>query len=369
MNVLSNLLNVASTKRVFSYHPKCKRIGLTHLCFADDLLIFCKGSIDSVMGVQTVLDQFYFMSRLKLNASKCEMYAAGIPDEQINTIKEITGFKLGCLPVRYLGVSLVTSKLAVKDYQSLIDKLRTKLSLWANKHLSFAGMLQFVRSVLLSISSYWYKQLILPKEIIRKVEQLYSRFFWKGSDAHAKGARVSWKIVFLLKSEGRLGIKDVGGWNKSCIVQLIRKLLANKGSLCVAWMHSYVIRNADFWQMEILKNASWSFKYLLKIRPDVAHLFSGQVCDHSTRLLTRVRLLGMGLAIETDKCLLCGNETETRDHLFFECRFAKELWAPFLNCVASLVELAAGMVNWLWLLCYQGARSKEEVMGDIKETI
>ncbi|XP_039009733.1 uncharacterized protein LOC120138287 [Hibiscus syriacus] len=31
MNVLPNLLNVAATKGVFSYHPKCKRICLTHL--------------------------------------------------------------------------------------------------------------------------------------------------------------------------------------------------------------------------------------------------------------------------------------------------------------------------------------------------
>ncbi|XP_038991416.1 uncharacterized protein LOC120114654 [Hibiscus syriacus] len=300
MNIPSNLLNVAALKGVFSYHPKCKRIGLTHLCFADNLLIFCKGSINSVMGVQAVLDHFYSMSGLKLNASKCEMYVAGIPAEQSIVIKEIIGFNLGSLPFRYLGVPLVTRKLAVKI----------------------------------------------------------------GSDVPAKGARVSWKIICLVKSEEGLGLQDVGRWNKSCIVQLIRNLLANEGSLWVAWMHSYVIRNADFWQMKIPTNASWRFKYLLKIRPDVAHLFSSQVCYLNARrvwddlratapkvswhhlvwfpgripkyniiawmtmlnrLPARARLVEMGLTIETDKCLLCGIVAETRDHLFFECSFAKEL--------------------------------------------
>ncbi|XP_039051992.1 uncharacterized protein LOC120193596 [Hibiscus syriacus] len=191
MNVLSNHLMWLQKK---SLAITLNARGLVSpLCFADDLLIFCKSSIDSVMGVQAVLDQFYSMSGLKLNVSKCEMYVASISGEQVNTIKEIIGFKLGSLPVIYLGVPLVTRKVTVKDCQSLIDKLRTKLSLWANKHLSFAGRLQ----------------LILPQAITRKVEQLCSRFFWKGTDAPAKGTRVSWKIVCLLKFEGGLRINDI----------------------------------------------------------------------------------------------------------------------------------------------------------------
>ncbi|XP_039071270.1 uncharacterized protein LOC120218393 [Hibiscus syriacus] len=379
MNVLSNLLNMAAAKGIFSYHPKCKRIGLTHLCFADDLLIFCKGTLDSIMGVQAVLDHFYSMSGLKLNASKCELYAAGIPDEQLASSRR-------------------------------------------------------------ALVSNWSRQLILPQAIIKKVEQLCPCFFWKGSDTPTKGARVSWKTICLLKSEGGLGIHDIGGWNKSCSVQLIRKLLANNGSLWVVWMRSYTIRNADFWQMEVPKNASWSFKYLLKIRPEAAPILVGQVQEVSTsyiwdklcspapkvpwhhlvwfsgripkhsiivwmtllnRLPTRVRLLRMGLDIETDKCLLCGAEAETRDHLFFECQFSKELWGFILNlcCIsrkgcsceselawASLLfkgkSLIVGILKLVWsrhIYCIWNernvrlfgnrARLKDELLGDIKETI
>ena len=41
--LLSKLLDSAATHGVFSYHPKCKKIQLTHLSFADDLLILLKG--------------------------------------------------------------------------------------------------------------------------------------------------------------------------------------------------------------------------------------------------------------------------------------------------------------------------------------
>ncbi|XP_039049215.1 uncharacterized protein LOC120190158 [Hibiscus syriacus] len=250
MNVLSKLLNLAAAKGVFNYHPKCKKIGLTHLCFADDLLVFYKGSMDSIIGVQAVLDVFYTMSGLRLNASKCELFPVGISAQQCVSIRNITGFKLGSLPVRYLGVPLVSRKLTVKDCRSLIDKIKAKLNLWANKHLSFAGRLQLICA---------------------------------GSDSYARGARVYWRKVCLLKSEGGLGVQDIGGWNKACIVLLVRKLLANEGSLWVAWLRAYVIRDSDFWQLDIPNNVSWSFKRLLKARPSIIHLLADPTLDLSAR--------------------------------------------------------------------------------------
>ncbi|KAE8690315.1 hypothetical protein F3Y22_tig00110895pilonHSYRG00014 [Hibiscus syriacus] len=251
MNVLSNLLNVAALNGVFGYHPKCKRIGLTHICFADDLLIFCKGSLNSVMGVQAVLDKLYFMSGLKLNASKCEIFVSGISAGQSSLIRELTGFSLGTLPVRYLGVPLVTRKLAVKDYQALIDKIRTKLSLWANKHLSFAGRLQLICSVM-----------------------------------HLK------LLVWL-------SLQTLAGTSNTCWKSGLKLLTYSRASI-VAWMAML------------------------------------------NRLPTRVRLVQMGLSIDTDMCLLCGTVSETREHLFFECSFAKELWRSILG----LCGIERGVSSW-----------------------
>lgn len=44
MNVLSAVLDEAAANGVLRYHPKYKRINLTHFCFVDDLLIFTKGT-------------------------------------------------------------------------------------------------------------------------------------------------------------------------------------------------------------------------------------------------------------------------------------------------------------------------------------
>ncbi|XP_039007845.1 uncharacterized protein LOC120135683 [Hibiscus syriacus] len=384
MNVLSNLLNLAALKGIFNYHPKCKRIGLTHLCFADDLLIFCEPSVDSISGVKAVLEVFNLMSGLKLNINKSEIFVAGLTAAQCTAISEGTGFKLGKLPVRYLGIPLVTKKLMERDCLSLIDKIRARLTLWENKHLSFAGRLQLVRSVLFSLTNYWCRQVMLPRGVIKKVEQLCSRYFWKGADL---SARVSWRKICLPKSEGGLGVIDIQGWNRACSVRLIRNLLADEGSLWVAWTRSYVIKNANFWHMVPPTDASWNFKKLLKMRHSVNHLFVNRDCALSTRqiwedlrivapkvawhhlvwfsgripkhniilwmaildrLPTRVRLMRMGLVIENDRCLFCDLVPETRNHIFFECDYAKSLWkAILLLCgVNRRVSHWEGELSW-----------------------
>ena len=111
MNVLSNLLDTAATYGVFKYHPKCKKISLMYLCFADDLLIFTRGELEYVVGVQKVLELFYTYSRQRLNYEKSELFSTSIHREELENIHQATGFKLGALPVRYLRVPLVTSRL------------------------------------------------------------------------------------------------------------------------------------------------------------------------------------------------------------------------------------------------------------------
>ena len=50
MDILSKLLDAATAYGLFNYYPKCNRVKLTHLCFADDLLIFTKGNLESIVG-------------------------------------------------------------------------------------------------------------------------------------------------------------------------------------------------------------------------------------------------------------------------------------------------------------------------------
>lgn len=54
MHILSKLLDNA-LERKFGYNPKCKYLRLTHLCFADDLMIFMDGKLRSIEGIIRVI--------------------------------------------------------------------------------------------------------------------------------------------------------------------------------------------------------------------------------------------------------------------------------------------------------------------------
>ncbi|XP_039032023.1 uncharacterized protein LOC120166937 [Hibiscus syriacus] len=323
INVLSRILNKAAERGIFGYHPRCKKVGLTHLAFTDDILIFYKGNVEFVVGVISVLDYFYENFGLKLNASKCDIFVVGISSSKLEDVKMIDGFNQGYMPVRYLGVPLVTRKLSDKDYVALIDNIR--------------------------------------------IDQLCSRFFWKGSNKAGTGARVSWEKLCLLKSEGGLGLKDIKSWNKACMIKLIRNILESEGSLCVARLKSYVIKDTDFWNMEAGINSSWSFRLLLKMRLEAYPVLSSgaqqireiwnlirtkgtkvtwhkliwfplHIPKHSMiawmtlldRLPTKDRLKHMGLNID-DKCVFCKHSLETRDHVFLHCPTGISLWEVVLN--------------------------------------
>ena len=106
-------------------------------------------------------------------------------------IHQETGFKIGELPVKYLGVPLVTRRLLAKDCEALMDRLKARITNWSTKMLSYAGRVQLIQSILFSIQNFWCRNFILPKGMLNMINQLCAGFLWHGKEQTAKGARVS----------------------------------------------------------------------------------------------------------------------------------------------------------------------------------
>ncbi|GLT73885.1 hypothetical protein SLA2020_457150 [Shorea laevis] len=266
MEVLSRMLNQAAVEGKFAYHPKCEKVRLTHLCFADDLIIFTNGSITSLDAIDEVLKQFYTISGLRVNYAKSELFCCGLHDVHIKHLTEKFGFKIGSLPVRYLGVPLITGKLSQKDVRPLIAKITDRMTSWATKHLSFAGRLQLITSVVQSTTNFWCSIFILPKAIIKEIEKICSAFLWNNTTQSACGAKVNWLTVCSPKQEGGLGLKSLVSWNQMCILKHIWLLFSKAGSIWVAWVHEYLIKGRSFWTLNISADASWGWRKILKLR-------------------------------------------------------------------------------------------------------
>lgn len=70
---------------VFSTIQDAKDIKLTHLVFADDLLLFCKGNLNSVKTVMGKFELFTRTSGLKANLGKSELDFACVKADMKNS--------------------------------------------------------------------------------------------------------------------------------------------------------------------------------------------------------------------------------------------------------------------------------------------
>ncbi|GJW84354.1 RNA-directed DNA polymerase, eukaryota, reverse transcriptase zinc-binding domain protein [Tanacetum coccineum] len=98
MEVLNLLIqkNIEESKG-FKYHFGCKNLKITHLCFADDLLVFCRGDVVSVKVMKKSLDEFSGFSGLLPNMQKSTIFFGGLSNAEQQCIINIIPFTVGTL--------------------------------------------------------------------------------------------------------------------------------------------------------------------------------------------------------------------------------------------------------------------------------
>ena len=266
MEVLSKMLDRAAVQRKFGYHPYCQDLQLTHLSFADDLLIFSDGRRSSVDGILDVFKGFAEASGLHISMEKSTLYLAGLNDtEKLDMLSQYT-FSNGDLPVRYLGLPLLTKQMTAQDYAPLIEKIRSRISSWTARFLSFAGRLQLIASVIHSLTNFWISAFRLPKKCIQEIDSLCAAL-WSGPELSTKKAKVSWKDCCKPKDEGGLGLRLIKEANDVSCLKLVWRIMSSKTSLWVRWINRYLIRKNSFWSVKDSSSlGSWMWKKILKYR-------------------------------------------------------------------------------------------------------
>jgi hypothetical protein len=278
MNVLSCMLDKAAEGKRIGYHPRCRNMSLTHLCFADDIMVFSDGTTKSIKGTLEVFDRFAAMSGLKISLEKSTAFMAGISPRAKEAILQQFPFALGTLPVKYLGLPLLTKRMSQMDYLPLVEKIRTRITSWTTRFLSFAGRLQLIKSVLSSIINFWFSVFRLPKACLVEIEKLFSAFLWSGPELNAKRAKVAWSEVCKPKKEGGLGLKTLKETNEVSLLKLIWRILSARDSLWVQWLSKNLIRKESFWSVKGNScMGSWIWKKILQQRDKASQLHRMEV--------------------------------------------------------------------------------------------
>ncbi|GKF65606.1 putative reverse transcriptase domain, reverse transcriptase zinc-binding domain protein [Tanacetum coccineum] len=142
MEVLTLMLQRRVRKsKEFRYHKHCKDLNLINVCFADDLFIFARGEVDSARVIMDSLEEFKRVSGLVPSIPKSMSFFCNVLNHVKLKILNIMPFLEGKLPVKYLGVPLISSRLLNRDCKILVKKAKNRIGDWKNKSLSFAERL------------------------------------------------------------------------------------------------------------------------------------------------------------------------------------------------------------------------------------
>ncbi|XP_074293421.1 uncharacterized protein LOC141620453 [Silene latifolia] len=347
MEYLSRLLEKVCIGPHFSYHSLCRGLKLTHLMFADDLLLFCKGNIPSVCTFMEFFSCFDGASGLQISNEKSDIILNGLQPDIEAEILAYTGFKKWTLPFKYLGVQISHKRLTKIDCNVLVDR-----------------MIKRIRGVM------------------DRIQALCRNFLWEGNDTYSKAPLVAWKTICKNKDHGGLGLIDSRVWNIAAVGKLVWWIVSKKDHMCIKWIDKIYMKGKELHDYNPSNSSSWAWRKICEVKnifkeayidnkwlgkdgeysisagydwlmqdPGVKvpwstivwnrfnvhkHSFIAWLIKHE-RLLTPDRLLKMGIVMQTN-CYLCGEDIEDHEHLFVKCRYINQCYSKLLEWLNISLE-------------------------------
>lgn len=175
MEVFTQIIN----KEVDNKNWKPFKIGqcrLSHLFFADDVILFSKVEVNSLEAMNRDLLSFLSCSRLLVNRSKSTLWFSKNTPRNLQVVAEnILRFNSSPSLGKYLGFP-IGIKNSTSDFKIVVDKIVGKIESWKSKSLSWAGKVTLIKSICTPIAAYYMHCLSFPKSICNMIDKALRNF-------------------------------------------------------------------------------------------------------------------------------------------------------------------------------------------------
>jgi len=202
----------------------------SHSLYVDDLMIYCNGRSSGLQALKELFDKYALNSGQVINTTKSTLFSDSIPTARMAQIFNLLNFKIGSIPFNYLGVPIFNGKPKVCHLQSIIDKIKLKLSNWKASLLSMAGRVQLVRSVVQSMLSYNISIYSWHVSLLKDLEKSIRNFVWSGDKDMRKLVTVSWKKVCRPLKQGGLNLRSLISLNNATNLKMCWNMLHSQAA-------------------------------------------------------------------------------------------------------------------------------------------
>ncbi|GLT50394.1 hypothetical protein SLA2020_238810 [Shorea laevis] len=240
-------------------------VSISHLFYADDLMLFAQASGAQLDVILECLDQFAKSSGLILNLQKSKLFfSPNVQPAMANALSARCGIPLSSDLGVYLGIPITHGRHSHKNYRYLLERMQQRLAGWKRDHLSLAGRKVLIQSVTSSIPAYTMQSTLLPKSTCDAIDRLNRDFLWGSESGARKPHLVSWEIACTEKKYGGLGLRSASDNNKAFVAKLGWRILTSDSALWCQVMQTKYLRGRSLLESKAIPSSSFIWRGILQ---------------------------------------------------------------------------------------------------------
>ncbi|KAL0360990.1 UNVERIFIED_CONTAM: putative mitochondrial protein [Sesamum radiatum] len=218
---------------------------ISHILFADDTLIFCEATFESMQAVSRILQRYSDASGQLINFKKSSMIVSNNTDQvEADRLTSILRVRVVDKHDKYLGLPAVGGK---------------------SKSVMFAGKEILIKAVLQSIPSYAMSCFKLSISFVRQIESMIANFWWHNKRS-SRVHWIAWKKIYGIKNEGSLGFRQLELFNDALLAKQAWRIIQNPSSLVSQILKAKYFPKSDFFNAKLGSRPSLTWQSILGVR-------------------------------------------------------------------------------------------------------
>lgn len=236
LDLLSRILSRAEHEgKISSVKTAQTAPRVSHLMYADDLVIYCKIDLEETIEIKNCLDLYCKWTGQRINWDKSDIhFSPNVPRATQHEICRRLGMRECAHTGKYLDSPFCNFHHKASTFNYIAEKLANKLIGWKSRHLSMVGQTTLIKSVGLAIPAYVMQTFLLPTQICMTLDKLVHRFLWGAhNDKDRYLSLRAWDNICTPKHVGGLGIRHARDMNVAYITKLGWKVCTEPTKLWV----------------------------------------------------------------------------------------------------------------------------------------